>query len=80
MINHAQISEICEFVREMKLEGLTIPQISHRLARQFTPPLGQKGGWGSNHILQIFEYLRDEGKLPENNSKCRSRYREKRRK
>jgi hypothetical protein len=78
MISHAQISEICEEVRLLKLQGLTIPQISHRLARQYTPPENQKGNWQSNHVIQIFDYLREKGELPKNHVHFRSRYARKR--
>ena len=71
MIEHAKFSEICEEVKLMKLQGLTIPRICHKLARKYSSPLHQKGNWQSNHVIKIFDYLRDEGQLPKNQLRFR---------
>jgi len=78
MMSHTQMSDICEDVRSMKLEGLTIPKICHILARKYPPPEHQKGNWQSNHIIQIFDLLREKGELPKNRIHFRYPYARKR--
>jgi hypothetical protein len=68
MISHPEAEEILKSVLELRLKGLSIPKITHQLARQYKAPSSFSGvkrvvGWESDHVIDCIKELRERGLL-----------------
>lgn len=63
MIIHPEAEEILKTVLELRQIGLSIPRITHELARQYKAPsyysqVKRVVGWESDHVIDCIKELR----------------------
>jgi hypothetical protein len=68
MRHHPKAEEILQTVLKLRLKGLSIPKITHELARQYKAPsyysdVKRVVGWESDHTIYCLQELRDRGLL-----------------
>jgi len=68
MISHPEAEEILQIVLILRQIGLTIPKITHQLARQYKAPsyysdVKRVVGWESDHVIDCIKELRKRGLL-----------------
>lgn len=68
MIPHPKAEEILQTVLNLRQQGLSIPKITHELARQYKAPsyysqVKRVVGWESDHVIDCIKELRKRGLL-----------------
>ena len=68
MIIHPEAEDILKTVLELRQRGLSIPRITHELARRYRSPSSfsdakRAVGWESDHTIYCLQELRDRGLL-----------------